>query len=87
MLPLLPAGCEVLIDPFAYRQRLPEPDDIVVAYHPKQPSLCIIKRVQFVEPDGRCYLKGDNASASSDSRQFGWVACDQLQGKVVCLFP
>ena len=87
MLPLLPSGCEVLIDPAAYRQRLPESDDIVVVQHPKQPQLRIIKRILFVESDGRCYLKGDNAAASSDSRQFGLVACAQLQGKVICLLP
>jgi type IV secretory pathway protease TraF len=62
-------------------------DDLVIAVHPHQPGLRIIKRVEFVEPDGRCYLKGENAIASSDSRQFGLVAADQIQGKVVCLFP
>ncbi|MGF1521903.1 MAG: nickel-type superoxide dismutase maturation protease [Leptolyngbyaceae cyanobacterium] len=87
MLPLLPPGCEVLVDPAAYRQRVPEPDDVVVAHHPMQPELRIIKRVQFVEPDGRCYLRGDNTHASSDSRQFGLIAHAQLQGKVICFFP
>ncbi|MEM9009077.1 MAG: nickel-type superoxide dismutase maturation protease [Cyanobacteria bacterium P01_F01_bin.86] len=87
MLPLLSPGCEVLIDPVTYTQAPPEPGDVVVAHHPQQLGLRIIKRVEFVEPDGRCYLKGDNPSASSDSRQFGLVSPAQLQGKVLCLFP
>lgn len=87
MLPLLSPGQEVLIDPWAFRQRSPQMDDLVVAEHPQQPGLHIIKRVEFVEPDGRCYLKGENAIASHDSRQFGLVAPAQIQGKVLCLFP
>jgi nickel-type superoxide dismutase maturation protease len=87
MLPLLQPGEEVLIDPAAYAQRLPEPGDIVVALHPQHPDLRIIKRILFVEPDGRCYLQGDNSRASSDSRQFGLVALAQIQGQVVCRFP
>lgn len=87
MLPLLSPGQEVLIDPTAYRDTLPLLGDIVVAKHPKQPELYIIKRVEFEESDGRCYLKGDNPNVSSDSRQFGLVSQADLQGKVICLFP
>ncbi|NER82783.1 MAG: nickel-type superoxide dismutase maturation protease [Leptolyngbya sp. SIO1D8] len=87
MLPLLFPGQEVLINPTAYTQVSPVPGDIVVAVHPQQPDLRIIKRVEFVEPDGRCYLKGENTQESSDSRQFGLIARAQLQGKVVCSFP
>lgn len=87
MLPLLPPQREVLIDPEAYRHTLPQPGEIIVAYHPQQPHLRIIKRIEFVEPDGECYLKGDNAAASTDSRQFGLVPLAQIQGKVICLFP
>jgi len=87
MLPLLAPGQEVLIDPGAFQRRSPAMDDLVIAEHPHQPGLRIIKRVEFVEADGRCYLKGENAIASSDSRQFGLVTPEQLQGKVICLFP
>lgn len=87
MVPLLYPGHEVLVDPVAYVRALPVPGDIVVAHHPLQPDLRIIKRVDCVAPDGRCYLRGDNPEASSDSRQFGWIATPHLQGKVLCLFP
>lgn len=87
MLPLLAPGYEVLIDPAAYAHTPPEPGDIVVAYHPQQAELRIIKRVEFVEPDGRCYLKGDNPDLSKDSRQFGLVSPVLLLGQVICLFP
>lgn len=87
MLPLLAPGQEVLIDAAAYRRRSPQPDDIVVAYHPQQPHLRIIKRIEFVASEGRFYLKGENSSESSDSRQFGLVSQTQIVGQVVCLFP
>ncbi len=87
MAPLLMSGQEVLLDPHAYRRQPPQPNDIVVAEHPQQPGFRIIKRVEFVEADGRCYLKGDNAIASTDSRQFGLVTLPQIYGKVLCLFP
>jgi nickel-type superoxide dismutase maturation protease len=67
MFPLLKAGDEVLADPGAYRQQPPAVGDIVVAQHPGQAGLQIIKRVAEVEGDGRCHLKGDNSEASSDS--------------------
>lgn len=78
---------EVLINPGAYQNTLPLPDDIVVAYHPSQADLLIVKRILFVETDGRCYLQGDNEIESSDSRQFGLVSPQQIVGKVHCLFP
>lgn len=87
MLPVLSAHQEVLIDPRAYRTRSPQPGDLVVAEHPQQPDLHIVKRVLFVDSESRCYLRGDNAIASTDSRQFGLIALDQIQGKVLCLFP
>ncbi|MEM6518129.1 MAG: nickel-type superoxide dismutase maturation protease [Cyanobacteria bacterium P01_C01_bin.70] len=87
MTPVLLAQQEVLINPSAYQKRLPQPDDIVVARHPHQPRLRIIKRVLFVEPDGRCYLRGDNQSASTDSRQFGLVVLNHIDGQVLCRFP
>jgi nickel-type superoxide dismutase maturation protease len=86
MLPLLQPGQEVLVDLAAYRQQPPQAGDIVVAYHPQQPQLPIIKRVLFVEGD-RCYLRGDNGEASTDSRRFGLVPQQALIGQVVCRFP
>ncbi|MDB9527795.1 nickel-type superoxide dismutase maturation protease [Oscillatoria sp. CS-180] len=87
MLPCLTPGQEVLINPVAYVNSTPQRGDIVIANHPHRQNLRIIKRVDFVDSDGECYLKGDNPNASSDSRQFGLVSKNQLQGKVICLFP
>lgn len=87
MRPLLVPPQEVLLHPSAYRHTPPQPGDIVVAHHPHHLNLRIVKRILFVEADGRCYLQGDNAIASSDSRQFGLVPPNQIVGKVVCLFP
>ena len=86
MQPLLVAGTEVLIDPSAYRQRRPSPGDLVVAYHPYQPGLRLIKWVVYVEAEG-CFLKGLNAAASTDSREFGLVPWERILGQVVCRFP
>lgn len=85
MLPLLQPGDEVLLDPQAYKRAFPQAGDIVVAHHPSESSL-IIKRVISVTADGRCYLQGDNAAESTDSRAFGAVAVDDILGRVVCYF-
>lgn len=85
MQPLLSAGTEVLINPFAYRQP-PAPGDLVVAIHPRQPELRLIKWVVYIEGQG-CFLKGLNAAASTDSRQFGLVPQGKILGQVVCRFP
>jgi len=87
MMPTLTPAQEVLIDPSAYRLTAPEPGDIVVACHPHQPDLRIVKRILFVETGDRCYLQGDNPHSSSDSRQFGLVPLSQIEGKVLCLLP
>ncbi len=67
MFPLLTAGDEVLVDSRAYRQQPPQIGDIVVAQHPAQADLQIIKRVAEVMGDGRFHLQGDNANESSDT--------------------
>ncbi|PSN12295.1 nickel-type superoxide dismutase maturation protease [filamentous cyanobacterium CCT1] len=86
MQPLLVAGTEVLINPFAYRRSQPLSGDLVVAYHPHQPGLRLIKWVVYVEAQG-CFLKGLNAPASTDSREFGLVPWESIVGQVVCRFP
>ncbi len=86
MLPTLVPGDEIFADPRAYRSCPPQSGDIVTLYHPRQPELKIIKRVDRVEPDRGCFVLGDNPAASNDSRDFGWVPYDRLLGKVVCRF-
>jgi len=86
MLPLLHPGEEVLVNPSAYGAVLPQPGDLVVAQHPTQPGLRLIKWVVYVEGDA-CFLKGINETTSTDSRAFGLVPYATLLGQVVCRFP
>ena len=84
MRPTLAPGDVVLVDPRAFRHgRIPAWDDIVVARHPQQPDLEIIKRVAIVEADGQCLLLSDNPAAGTDSRQFGTVPVSALRGRVM----
>jgi nickel-type superoxide dismutase maturation protease len=86
MRPLLIPGEEVLIDPAAYRHTPPQPGDLVVAQHPQQPELRLIKGVVSVDAQD-CFLQGVNLEASTDSRTFGQVPLTYLLGRVVCRFP
>lgn len=67
MRPLLNAGDEVLVDPQAYRSQPPRIGDIVVARHPVQFDLQIIKRIMGVLEDGSYQLLGDNSDPSQNS--------------------
>ncbi|NEO51001.1 MAG: nickel-type superoxide dismutase maturation protease [Moorea sp. SIO4A3] len=86
MIPLLKPGEEILIDPRAYRHMPPKVGDIVVARHPYQNQLRLVKRVTLVLEDGRCFLQGDNRLESTDSRSFGLVDAQQIIGKVTSRF-
>ncbi|MGB7520209.1 MAG: nickel-type superoxide dismutase maturation protease [Spirulinaceae cyanobacterium] len=87
MLPLLQPGEEILVDTRAYKNELPKLGDLVVAKHPHLANLRLIKRVSKVFEDGSCFLKGDNALASTDSRSFGLVDSQQILGRVTSRFP
>lgn len=56
-----------------------KPGDIVVVEHN---GLEKIKRIQDIQ-DRRVYVVGDNPSRSTDSRQFGWLPINHVQGRVV----
>jgi nickel-type superoxide dismutase maturation protease len=86
MTPLLHEGDEVLVDPRAYRKEAPKPGEIVVAQHPYQRDLGLIKRVSAVLEGDRYQLEGDNPDESSDSRAFGGIARHQILGRVTSLF-
>ncbi len=86
MTPTLSVGAVVMIDPHAYRKRTPREDEIVVARHPRQDGLRIVKRVAavFENEEGivRLVLSSDNAAAGADSRGFGPVAAEHVLGQV-----
>jgi len=67
MHPLLTAGDEILLDPQAYRHQPPNIGHVVVASHPTQVGLQIVKRVRQVTEDGCYQLQGDNPDPAQNS--------------------
>ncbi len=82
MLPEFAPGDELFLDPRAYRRREPRVGDVVMARHPQAPQENILKRVAFVSPDGRVFLRGDNPQASTDSRTLGLFPPERILGRV-----
>ena len=74
MLPYLVPGRIVL----ASRFRRLKPGDVVILLHD---GLEKIKRISSVGED-KVYVLGDNSGASTDSRQFGWVARGAIIARV-----
>ena len=85
MLPTLNPGDQVLVNPGAYRHTSPQVGDIVLAKHPVQSELCLVKRIQSVMGTDY-FLIGDNLEESTDSRSFQAISCDFVLGKVTSLF-
>ena len=83
MLPGLKEGDEVLLNP---RDTRPCIGDIVVARDPRQPERKLIKRVTAVDERGWADLRGDNPTASTDSRTFGLVPPELIVGRVTSRF-
>ena len=86
MQPLLQPGDEITIDPFAYRQSLPQVGDIVVATPPDRAKLIVVKRITAINCSGEYFLTGDNLKASTDSRHWGFVEAKSILGKVTSHF-
>ncbi len=83
MEPTLRDGDVVFINPAAYAQTRPLDGDVVVAKHPKQLELEIIKRVEFTDDRG-VYLRSDNDQEpnATDSRSFGMIPDKLIIGQV-----
>ena len=77
MRPRLKSGDEVL----AKRTRQISIGDLVIARHPIQSDLRLIKQIEAIEND-HVILSGFNKSASSDSHQFGLVASGFIFGTI-----
>lgn len=88
MEPRLFEGDVVFVDTTAYQSHPPDDLDVVVARHPSNSSLDLIKRVEFTTDDG-VYLISDNrhAEGASDSRRFGLVPLNHVIGKVTAVSP
>ena len=81
MAPLLLDSDVVFVDTGAYSSSPPQIDDVVVALHPYQRDLQLIKRVANVADD-RVFLRSDNPSEGTDSRAFGTIPCQRILGRV-----
>lgn len=79
MLPTLAEGWFVLVDP----DRVPEVDELALARHPERgDGLLVVKRVAAIGDDGRFELASDNPDAGTDSRTWGPVPPDAIEGTV-----
>lgn len=85
MQPLLQPGDEITIDPFSYRQSLPQVGDVVVVVHPHRAKLIVVKRITAID-GGKYFLTGDNPKASTDSRHWGFIEVENILGKVTSRF-
>ena len=80
MAPALRAGDQLLV--WTPRIPPPRPGRAVVVDLPGGRGLGV-KRLRRVQPDGSLWVEGDNALASTDSRQFGAVAPAAVRGVVL----
>jgi len=62
-----------------WRFRQPRVGDVVIAKHHR---IELIKRVSKLQ-EGKVFLLGDNATESTDSRQFGWLPSHAVVAVVV----
>lgn len=86
MHPILKPGEFILVDSWAYQKHLPQKKDIVV-FQQNNEKQWLVKRIATwpngsLSIDGKYYLLGDNAKSSVDSRRFGGIPQEQIQGKV-----
>ncbi|REJ79481.1 MAG: nickel-type superoxide dismutase maturation protease [Acidobacteria bacterium] len=82
MLPALKDGERVLVDENAVFGI----GDIVIAQHPFKSDVVMAKRITSIDVNGKYFLVGDNSGESGDSRTFGPVPIDYIQGKVTSRF-
>ena len=85
MLPTLREGDEVLIKAIQVGSGCFIKGDIVCCKDPRHSSRLMIKRVTQLSGSA-CYVEGDCAKDSTDSRHFGWIKTSDILGKVICFF-
>jgi nickel-type superoxide dismutase maturation protease len=83
MRPTFQPGDFLLVDTRAYAAAPPIPGDLVLATHPYEPGIEVVKRVAEVDPDRGITLLGDNSEYSTDSRHYGPVPASALIGRVL----
>ena len=82
MRPTLEPGDWLLVDPDAYVEAPPAVGDLVLVPDPRMPSRLLVKRGAEVHDDGReLFVLGDWHDGSTDSRAFGSVSTETLEGR------
>jgi signal peptidase I len=83
MEPTLNIGDVILVDTWAYSEKLPAERDIIVFKRTERSSVLVkrIKKIRRTTTGHEMYVLGDNTNNSYDSRQFGWVTTQHLIGK------
>ena len=77
MAPRLSSGKIVMATPLLRKLK---PGQVVILEHNGKEK---IKRIERIDPEkGQLYVIGDNLSASSDSRHFGWITQKAVRGRV-----
>jgi nickel-type superoxide dismutase maturation protease len=85
--PTLASGDHILVNPAAYHHAPPEVGEVVVARHPFERARLIVKRVSSVDPEGRCFLSGDNPDESTDSHSLSALSPHLILGRVTRQLP
>ena len=80
MEPTLRAGDWLLVDPDAYRDRLPSAGELVVAADPRAADRLVVKRVVGLNEDGSLRLAGDHP-AHADEAGLATVSAMTLLGR------
>jgi len=94
MFPILKPGEFILVDSWAYHNKSPDLNDIVVfkqkrasSKEGKQGVTWLVKRISYwpnntLQHNKQWYVLGDNAQSSHDSRYFGGIQNKDIIGKV-----
>lgn len=82
MMPALEPGDCLLVEPVLPGSRPVRPGEIVLAPDPRDPRRTLIKRVARIDEGGLAWLEGDNPAESTDSREFGPVALEEITARV-----
>lgn len=86
MYPTLKPGQFILLDTWAYWNKEPKVDDVIVFKHDDTDQF-LVKRISIwstgeLTEEEKFFVLGDNSQASQDSRHIGGIRKDQMIGKV-----
>ena len=86
MRPTLKDGDLIIYKPFKQYRHVLSEGLLVVVEHPLRNKTLIIKRISKISAEA-IEVVGDNKSTSIDSRQFGKIHTNKIEGIVEKIFP